>query len=292
MQRSAAWYIDTMSDSNETALDVVTRPIPSGDGFQLDVPAGWRQGRGAFGGLCIASLIRAIDARVGDPARRVRSITAELPKWDELLKKFDANGDGKVTADEVPGDYGFELRKDIPKGTDGNFLSMRGIIRMIDADKNGLTRLEWTMGTAFAAANEDVLLAIKPGGEGDVTESHVAWQTRRGLPELPSPLFYRGRLYLVKNGGLVTCLDPATGKSIYRDRLGATGPYYASPVAADGRIYAVSEAGIVTVFAAGDKPTPLAEIDLAERAVATPAIVSDTLYLRTEKQLFAFRQNR
>ena len=68
-----------MSATDDRPLDELTRPTASGDGFALDVPAGWRQGRGAFGGLCIASLIRAIDARVGDPARRVRAVTAELP---------------------------------------------------------------------------------------------------------------------------------------------------------------------------------------------------------------------
>jgi outer membrane protein assembly factor BamB len=144
------------------------------------------------------------------------------------------------------------------------------------------------MASAFLRANEDVMLAIKPGGEGDVTETHVAWRERRGLPELPSPLFYQGRLYLVKNGGVVSCLEPKTGKSVYRERLGATGPYYASPVAADGRIYAASEAGVVSVFKAGDRFSLLAENDLAERVVATPAIVADMLYVRTDKHLFAF----
>jgi outer membrane protein assembly factor BamB len=193
----------------------------------------------------------------------------------------------------VPADYGFELRKDIPKGTEGNFLRMRSLIGMIDGNKDGAaSRFEWGMASAFVNANEDVMLAIKPGGEGDITETHVAWRQKRGLPELPSPLYYRGRLYLVKNGGVVSCLDPKTGKGLYRERLDAIGPYYASPVAADGKIYAASEAGVVSVFKAGDAFSPVAENDLKERLTATPAIVGDTLYVRTEKHLYAFRAAR
>ena len=223
----------------------------------------------------------------GEPGQ---SLLNDLPKWADLIQKYDANRDGKISREEVPTDYGFELRKDIPKGTDGNFLRMRGLIGMIDGDKDGaIGRFEWGMASAFVGANEDMMLAIKPGGEGDVTETHVAWRQRRGMPELPSPLFYQGRLYLVKNGGMVSCIDPKTGKPIYRERLGAIGPYYASPVAADGKVYAASEGGVVSVFKAGDAFSLLAENDLAERIVATPAVVGDVIYVRTDKHLFAFR---
>jgi outer membrane protein assembly factor BamB len=226
----------------------------------------------------------------GEPGQ---SLLNDLPKWSELIEKYDANHDGRISKDEVPADYGFELRKDLPKGTDGNFLRMRSLIGMIDGNKDGaISRFEWGMASAFVNANEDVMLAIKPGGEGDVTDTHVAWRQRRGMPELPSPLFYRGRLYLVKNGGIVTCLDPKTGKPVYRGRLDAAGPYYASPVAADGKIYAASEAGVVSVFEAGDTLKPIAENDLAERLVPTPAIVGDILFVRTEKHLIAFRDPR
>jgi outer membrane protein assembly factor BamB len=232
-------------------------------------------------------LLFAAKGGQGDPGQ---SLLNDLPRWPDLLKRFDADGDGKIRRDEVPSDYGFELRKDIPKGTDGNFLRMRGLIGMIDGDKDGAVgRFEWGMAAAFVAGNEDVLLAIKPGGEGDATDTHVAWRQKRGLPELPSPLFYNGRLYLVKNGGIVSCLDPGTGKSIYRERLGAIGPYYASPVAANGNIYAASEGGVVSVFKAGDSFSPVAECDLKERLTATPAVVGDTLFVRTDKHLYAFR---
>lgn len=225
----------------------------------------------------------------GDPGQ---SLVNEVPRWDALLKQFDANADAKLTPEEFPADYGFELRKELPKGTDGNFLSLRTLVRMIDRNKDGVTRFEWGMATTFLAANEDVMLAIKPGGEGDATETHVAWRQRRGLPELPSPLYYRGRLYVVKNGGIVTCLDPKTGQPVYRKRLDAGGQYVASPVAADGNIYVASEAGVVTVFKAGDTFEPVAENDLAERLTATAGIVGDTLYVRTEKRLYAFRDAR
>ena len=151
-----------------------------------------------------------------------------------------------------------------------------------------VSRFEWGMASAFVNANEDVMLAIKPGGAGDITDTHVAWRQKRGMPELPSPLYYDGRLYLVKNGGIVSCLDPKTGKAIYRERLSGVGPYYASPVAANGHIYAASESGVLSVFKAGDAFTPVAECDLNERLTATPAIAGDTLFVRTDRHLYAF----
>ena len=224
----------------------------------------------------------------GEPGH---SLVNEIPAWSELLK-YDKNGDGKVAPDEIPADYGFELRKELPKGTEGNFLSMRWLAKAIDRNGDGLTRFEWGMATTFLAANEDMMLAVRPGGEGDVSETHVAWRQRRGLPEMPSPLYYRGRLYVVKNGGIVTCMDPKTGETVYRKRIDAGGQYAASPVAADGKIYATSEAGVVTVFKAGDTLDVIAENDLGERTMATPAIVGDTIYVRTAKHLFAFRRGK
>ena len=104
---------------------------------------------------------------------------------------------------------------------------------------------------AQMAKGENVMVAVKAGGHGELGTNEVAWKQTIGLPYVPSPLFYHGRVYLVRDGGMVSCFDAKTGTSYYqKERLDAAGSYYASPVAADGRIYFVSLNGRVTVVAA------------------------------------------
>ena len=100
---------------------------------------------------------------------------------------------------------------------------------------------------------------------------------------------------MVKDGGIVTAYDAATGKELYQKRAAAKGSYYASPVAANGNVYLISlEEGEVTVLEGGS-PTPKAVVKnppLGEKTAATPAIADDTLYLRTEKHLYAFANGK
>ena len=83
-------------------------------------------------------------------------------------------------------------------------------------------------------------------------------------------------------------MEAATGALRFFERLDAGGPYYASPVAGDGKVYAASARGVVTVFAAGDAFEVLSRNDLGERIMATPALVDGTVYVRTERKLYAF----
>ena len=108
--------------------------------------------------------------------------------------------------------------------------------------------------------------------------------------QVPSPLFYEGRVYLVCNGGQMSSFDAKTGNPIYaQERLGAIGNYYASPVAADGRIYVASLLGKITVVkAGGEKPEILHRADFGERFLATPVLVGDKFYVRTATHLWAF----
>jgi outer membrane protein assembly factor BamB len=139
-----------------------------------------------------------------------------------------------------------------------------------------------------AFVNEHGLLAIRPGGEGDVSGTHVRWRENRSVPEVPTPLVYRDRVYTVRDGGVVSCMEAQTGKLLYRERLGAGGSYYASPVAAGDRIYTASGEGKVVVFKVGDRFEVLARNDLQEPIMATPAIVDGQLYVRTAGYLYAF----
>jgi outer membrane protein assembly factor BamB len=97
---------------------------------------------------------------------------------------------------------------------------------------------------------------------------------------------------MVKNGGLVTCLDAASGALVYEGRLDQRGPCYGSPVAGDGKLYCASARGQVTVFAAGDELEVLARNDLGERILATPALVAGAVYVRTAGHLYAFADTR
>ena len=148
---------------------------------------------------------------------------------------------------------------------------------------------EWVLMADMFTKAGNAVLAIRPGGQGDITASHLAWKATRGLPYVCSPVYYRDCLYTVKNGGLVSCYDAKTGKPNYQDeRLNAGGDYYASLVAADGRIYAVSQQGVVVILEAGAQLKVLARNELDEQVMATPAIIGNTLYLRTANNLYAF----
>jgi outer membrane protein assembly factor BamB len=135
--------------------------------------------------------------------------------------------------------------------------------------------------------NSPTLLAIRPDGAGDVTDSHVAWQAKKGAPLTPSPLLVGDELYLVSDGGLATCLDARTGAEHWQRRIGGT--FSASPLYAGGRIYLQSEDGIGTVLAAGKTFKQLGRNPLGERTLASPAAADGALFIRTEKHLYRFQ---
>jgi len=121
----------------------------------------------------------------------------------------------------------------------------------------------------------------------------VAWEYRKSLPNVPSPIVYRNVLYLLKEGGIVTSMDPATGRVHKQARLsGALEPYFASPVAGDGKLYMVSQNGKVVVLRAGADWEILAVNNLDEECFATPAIAGNSLFVRTRSRLYRFREIR
>lgn len=140
-------------------------------------------------------------------------------------------------------------------------------------------------GLVYAASGRNgSVFAIRPGGSGDVTDSHVVWKLRRGGPYIPSGVAYRNRLYLVQDSGLLTCYNAGDGQKTWTKRL--RGPFTASLVAADGRIYAANEHGTVYVFKAADSFELLAQNELDQRCLATPAIAGGDLLIRTENHLY------
>ena len=138
------------------------------------------------------------------------------------------------------------------------------------------------------AGNASRVTAVRPGGKGEANQTHIAWSETKGVPGVPSPLYYEGRLYTFLNGGIVYSRLAKTGALLYSGRLGAMGYYYASPVAADRKIFIASEDGIVVVLDAGDQLNVLARNKLDGSILATPAIVEGKIYVRTESHLYAF----
>ncbi len=161
--------------------------------------------------------------------------------------------------------------------------------RFLDVDKDGhITAQEYEKLRGWVDSWEHLngIVALRPGTSEHPAE--LAWHFPRGVPECPSPVLAGGRIYMVMNGGTVTCLDAKSGTLVFQDRLPARGPYYASLVAGDGKLYAASAHGELTVFAATDTLKVLSSLDLDERLMATPALADGCVFVRTETRLRAF----
>ena len=196
----------------------------------------------------------------------------EVPDFQTVLKGNDEDGDGAIGP------------KEMPPSRASNWFGF------VDLDHDGrLDSRDWAY-LEKALASQNGLLAFRPGGQGDVTDSAMAWSYRRAVPQLPSPLAYRGKLYiLADSGGLVTVLDPATGEVLERARLeSAVDSYYASPVAGGGRIYLASENGLVVTVDVEAGFSGAHVVDLGEKIYATPALGPGRVYLRSTQALYCF----
>ncbi len=127
-------------------------------------------------------------------------------------------------------------------------------------------------------------MAVRAGGRGDVTASHLLWQTETGAPYISSLVYDNGLVYMASDVGGVTAVDAATGQRVWQHRI--PGIFSASPVVGDGKVYFVSETGEVTVLRAGRTPEVLATNSLGERLIASPAISSGQIFLRSDDRLF------
>jgi len=143
----------------------------------------------------------------------------------------------------------------------------------------------------FASSRERPMLAIKAGGRGDVTKSHLIWSYPNG-PDVPTPVTDGTYVYVVNDRGIVWCLDARTGKEVYGRTRIKSGTYSGSPVLADGKIYVTNEDGVTVVFKAGPKFELLAENDLDDYSLSSPAISDGQIFIRTSKFLHAIGQRR
>ena len=211
--------------------------------------------------------INGYGSPLNDPGNQIR-----LDPFEKIIAEHDNDENGSISKDEMP-----------PSRASSWF-------SFVDLDGDGeLDAADWNY-LRDALLSKNGMLAIRTGGRGDMTQKNVAWTYHRSIPQLPSPLLYRGIVYLLNDqGGRVTQLDPKTGKILERGRLkNAVDDYYASPVAGDGKIWFVGESGIVSVVKAGGGLESLATVQLEGDCYATPAIGDGCLFVRTGRALYCF----
>jgi outer membrane protein assembly factor BamB len=203
----------------------------------------------------------------GDSGKRLA-----LDPWPSALTKWDKNHDGKLSRTEVD---------------DREVLDR--FYRM-DLDQNGtLDEQEWQRHAEVFRRAQNAILALKPDGRGELKDSAVVWKYQRGVPYVATPLLDNGILWMVKDGGIVTKLDAASGRVLSEERAGGVGNYFASPVAGNGKVYFASEPGVVTVVDGGREWKVMSSHEFHERIYATPVIDRDRIYIRSEQALYCFR---
>lgn len=189
-----------------------------------------------------------------------------------LLEWLDTNQNGELTSAEVPKEF-LERFKGSDKDGDG-------VLREAELD------------TAFQSPDNLVgggttIQAVRGGGTGDVTKTHVLWNVKNKSPSnLSSPVVVGDQLFVVKKGGISSCFDTAAGRTCWElKRIRSAGDFYASPIAGDGKIYVTGENGFITVLKAGPELDILARNDMGDSIIATPAIAGGRIYVRTKNSL-------
>jgi outer membrane protein assembly factor BamB len=197
-----------------------------------------------------------------------------MPTFDSTLAKYDKDGDGRISHDEFKEDKDWSLH-----------------FGWIDSSHDGfIDAREWNTARTFGLGDYGVM-AIPLAGKGQLSSKALRWRFKRNLAYIPAPLIYDSVFYMVRTGGIVTSLDPATGALLKQGRTEkAPGEYYASPVAADGKIFLVSEEGKVSVLKAAPQWEVLAVNSLEEETYATPAISGGRIYVRTRGTMYCFGQ--
>ncbi len=194
-----------------------------------------------------------------------------LDPWKIAVEKWDKNSDGKLSRTEV-----------------ADRAVLERYTRM-DLNQDGLLdRAEWERHADVFRRADNAVLAIKPTGQGDLTDKAVVWKYRRGTPYVPTPIVHHGVLWMVKDGGIVTRLEAGTGRLLSEERLPGPGSYYASPVAGDGKVYFASEAGMVSVVADERDWRVISSHKFDGKIYGTPVLNGGRILIRTEESIFCY----
>jgi outer membrane protein assembly factor BamB len=206
----------------------------------------------------------------GDPGERI-----SMEPFADFASQYDENKNGTLEENEVSASAALKTR-----------------YVQCDRNKNGhVTKAEYDEFQMLFDKSQNVVLAIKPGGRGDVSESHVLWKYDRFIPFCASPVVYQGLAFTIKDGGILSCLDAKTGKTHKSGRVAGTGNYYSSPVAGDGKLYLLSQRGTLSVVSASESWKVLHSAEFGEEGYATPAVVDGRIFLRTSGHLYCFGQD-
>ena len=218
-------------------------------------------------------------ANVGGVERTRAGFAQDIELTDEeasnagaFIKRFDQDGDGRLVAKELP------------------VSRSRDAFPFLDHDKSGDWDVSELQGffDSQPAPGRNLMVAVQAGGRGDITETHVLWESTKNLPYVSSPLIYRNRVYCLKKGGLFTSWDLETGSLDRPMRLGTGGEYYATPVAIGDYIMIAAERGeVMFVSIKDDKPEIVTRNQFEHGIAATPAVLDGTIYVRTAKRLHA-----
>ena len=224
--------------------------------------------------------------KLGEPDLR-----PPLPTFSQLISDHDANKNGTISRDEFPALWIFHRPEGIEAPMNGAPVSFKHG----DKNKNGeVQEDEWSLAVKEIEQFRDGyethgLLGIPLDSAGLVAADEVRILTTRGIPEVPSPVASETTIYLVKNGGQLTCIDQKTGQITKRMRTKGSGTHYASPLITDDHLYSFAGDGRVSVIALNDEMPVVAVNELGDNVYATPAILDGVIYLRSHKKLFAFK---
>lgn len=206
------------------------------------------------------------------PGRQVATVP-----FAQGLAKYDKNGDQLVATEEVSGTEPMDR------------MLGKSVFPAFDLNRDGkLNAQEWDVFRAMLAS-ENGLLAIRLGGEGDMTDRAILWKYQRPVPQVPSTLLYQGVLFMVNDSGILIAFDPKSGAVLKEGRLkGAIDKYFASPIGADGKVWLVSQDGTVSVVTARGDWEILFVNPLGDEVFATPVPADGQLFIRTHGALYAF----
>ncbi len=205
------------------------------------------------------------------------AITDEEMRDAELFfDRFDKDNDGMLTIDEMPP----SRARDVFKWLDRN-------------DNQRWEPDEFSLLTRPNGRGRNLMVTIRPGGKDVLNDTdYIAWEWRKDLPYVATPLISDNRIYLVKSMGIVTCLNIETGEPVFHSqRTGVKGEYFSSPIKAGNKIVLASNQG--SIFIMKDSPTyqVLAHNQIDEEIIASPAVIDDTLYVRSLHNLWAFKES-
>jgi outer membrane protein assembly factor BamB len=190
------------------------------------------------------------------------------------LSKYDKDKDGRLSLEEFRADPEYGEHFGWIDENEDKFINVQ----------------EWDIARSLGMGDWGAI-AVRPGNtRGQLEKAAIRWQLQKNIAYIPAPLLYQGVYYMVKTGGIITSLDPATGRILKVGRSpGALGEYYASPVAADGKVFLANTEGKISVLKAGAQWEVLTVNDIDDEVNATPALSDGRLYVRTRGALYCFK---